>query len=144
MTDDVLHEGLAVGPLLDLLLAANPTNQMAFEYVMAHHLLELDLKSVVDHLRFLDNFHYAQIPRPYEEAILLFQQLSGAQVNLRGRAIRLETVERFRQFKEAVRRFQARPEDLAAMAGNFGDTYWYYYYVVRSRERSADNPPPAP
>ena len=32
LTNDVLHEGLPVGRLLDVLLASNPTNQMAFEY----------------------------------------------------------------------------------------------------------------
>jgi hypothetical protein len=128
-----------VGRLLDVLLAANPTNQMAFEYLMAFSMLNLDLKKAVEHLRLLDNFNYARIPRSYEEALLLFQEVAGVQVELKGRTIRPETAERFRQFREAVRQLEGRAEGQAAMAANFGDTYWYYYYAVRSRERAAES-----
>lgn len=144
LTNDVVHDGLPAGRLLDVLLAANPTNQMAFEYVMADCLLGLDLKQAVEHLRLLDNFHYARIPRPYEEAVLLFQQTARVQVALPGRSIRPETVERFRQFKAAVQQFKGSAEDLAAMAARFGDTYWYFYYAARSRERAAESQASAP
>jgi hypothetical protein len=145
LTNDVLHEGLPFGRLLDVLLVANPTNQMAFEYVMAEYLLELDLKNAVEHLTLLDNFNYARVPRPYEEALLLFQQLARVQVELKGHTVRPETTQRFRQFKEAAKQFGGTPEDLAVMAAKFGDTYWYYYYAVRGRERAAasfQNSPP--
>ena len=102
LTNDVLHDGLPVGRLLEVLLASHPTNQMAFEYVMADYLLNLDLKAAVQHLRLLDNFNYTQIPRPYEEALLLFQELAGVKVELKGRTIHSETAERFREFKAAA------------------------------------------
>jgi hypothetical protein len=143
LTNDVLHDGLPVGRLLDVLLAANPTNQMAFEYLMAFSMLNLDLKKAVEHLRLLDNFNYARIPRSYEEALLLFQEVAGVQVELKGRTIRPETAERFRQFREAVRQLEGRAEGQAAMAANFGDTYWYYY-AARSRERAAEGQASAP
>ena len=133
LTNDVVHEGVPVGSLLDVLLASNPTNQMAFEYLMASYLLDLDLKKAVEHLRLLDNFNYARIPRPYEEALLLYQQVAGVRIELKGRSVRPETAARFRRFKEAVRQFKGSAEDQAALAANFGDTYWYYY-AARSRE----------
>jgi hypothetical protein len=135
LTNDVVHDGLPVGRLLDFLLASNPTNRMAFEYAMADYLMELDLKSAVEHLRLLDNFSYANIPRPYEEALLVFEQRERVEVELNGRTIRPETLERFQQFKEAARQFSGTPEELAAMAANFGDTYWYYYYAALGHGR---------
>jgi hypothetical protein len=144
LTNDVLHEGLPVGRLLDVLMASNPTNQMAFEYVMADALLDLNLQKVAGHLRFLDNFNYTRIPRSYEEALLLFQEFARVQVELKGRTIRPETAERFRQFKEAVSQFKGTAEDRASLAANFGDTYWCYYYVARSRERATEGQASAP
>jgi hypothetical protein len=137
LTNDVLHDGLPVGRLLGVLLTSDPTNQMAFEYLMADYLMDLDLKQAVGHLRFLDNFHYARIPRPYEEALLLFQELTGTVVDLKGRVVRPETLEHFRQFKAAVSQMDGRAEDQATLAVNFGDTYWLFY-AARSRERAAD------
>lgn len=134
LTNDVVHEGLPVGTLLDALLASNPTNQMAFEYLMAYYLLEPDLQKAAERLELLDNFNYTRIPRSYEEALLLYRQVAGVRVELKRRAIRPETAERFRQFREAVRQSMGRAEDQAALAANFGDTYWHYYYAVQSRE----------
>jgi hypothetical protein len=144
LTNEVTHDGLPMGPLLEVLLASHPTNQMAFEYLMAHYMMELDLKKAVERLRLLDNFNYTRIPRSYEEALLLYQQVTGVHVELRGRAIRPETTERFQQFTEAVRQFNGSAKDKAAMAANFGDTYWFYYYAARSRKRVAEGQASAP
>jgi hypothetical protein len=144
LTNDVLHAGLQLERLLEVLLAANPTNQMAFEYAMASDLLNLDLKKAVAHLEFLEHFNYARIPRPYEEAVLLYQSLAQVQVGLKGRAFRAETIERFRQFQEATRQAKAGADDPAAAAANFRDTYWYYYFAVRDRQRPAEAQTAAP
>jgi hypothetical protein len=144
LTNEVPHDGLPVGHLLDVLLASNPTNQMAFEYVMAHYLMDLDLKKAVERLRLLNNFNYARIPRPYEEALLLYQQVARVRVELKGRAIRPETAERFRQFGKAVRQLEGSAEGQAALAANFGDTYWYFYYAARNAERAAEGQASAP
>ena len=116
---------------------------MAFEYAMAVYLLELDLKKAVEHLRLLDNFNYARIPRSYEEALVLFQELNGVRIEFKGRAIRPETTARFRQFREAARQLEGQAEGRAVMAAKFGDTYWYYY-ASRSRERAAEAQTAAP
>jgi hypothetical protein len=76
--------------------------------------------------------------------LLLFQQLARVQVELKGLAIRPETAMRFRQFKEAVRHFKGTAEELAALAANFGDTYWYYYYAVQGRALAAKGQASAP
>ena len=73
---------------LESLLARNPRNRMAFEYLMAHYLMELDLKRAVQRLRSLDNFNYPHIPRSYEEALLLYQQVAGIPPELQRHSIR--------------------------------------------------------
>ncbi len=142
LTKDVPHD--SVRPLLDVSLFANPTNRMAFEYVMAHYLTELDLKTAAERLGFIGNFGYAHIPRPYEEALLLYQQLAGVTVELNGRSIRPETVARFRHFREFGRRLNGTAEELGVMATHFGDTYWCYYYAHLIRKRAAQRQASAP
>ncbi|HXP60168.1 MAG TPA: DUF6057 family protein [Dongiaceae bacterium] len=144
LTNEVPHEGLPLAHLLNVLLASNPTNQMAFEYLMADYMMGLDLKKAVERLRLLDNFPYVGIPRPYEEALLLYQQLAGVRVQLKGRTIRPETAVRFRQFREAAGQLEGRPDGPAALAASFGDTYWYFYYAARSREQAAEGQASAP
>jgi hypothetical protein len=128
LTNDLGHDGMMTGPLLQHLLRANNHNRMAFEYLTVHHLLNLDLDQLLRQLSLLDELGYTGIPRHYEEAILLFQQIKNVQVQLRGRQIRPETVERFQRFTEAERGLSlGTPEGRAALARGFGDTYWFYY-----------------
>jgi len=134
MTNDVPHD--SVGPLLDVLLAVQPTNRMAFEYVMAHYLMDLDLAKVAERVRLLDNFHDVRIPRPYEEALLLYQQISGSPVELNGRALDADTIARFQQFRDTARRMQGAAGGPAFMAAHFGDTYWFYYYANLLRKQA--------
>jgi tetratricopeptide (TPR) repeat protein len=137
LTTDVVHENLPLTQLLEVQLTAYPTNRMTFEYLMAEYLFELNLKQVAEHLVLIDKFHYPFLPRPYEEAVLLYQQLANVKVDLHGRTVRPETEARFQQFKEAATHYTESLEDRLSMAANFGDTYWYYYYAVRSRQSAA-------
>jgi hypothetical protein len=143
LTNDVLHSALPMQSLLELLLAANPTNQMAFEYLMANYLMDLNLPKTIEYLQLLDNFNYPRLPRSYEEALVLYQQVAKVQVDLRGRQIRPETVERFRRFQEAVKQLNGKADRQAAMASEFGDTYWYFY-GVRRLKRAAQSPNATP
>jgi hypothetical protein len=132
-TNDLAHEGLPAEGLLVQLLRCNPTNKMAFEYLMAEYLMNSEVKKLVDRLGQLDSFKYATIPRHYEEAVLLCQQTRSATVELHGRSIRPETIERFRRFTEAMnQRVLDTDEGRRAMARDFGDTFWYYYFARRS------------
>ena len=133
LTNDVAHKALPAEGLLVQLLRCNPTNQMAFEYLMAEYLMNSEVNNVVDRLWQLDSFKYAGIPRHYEEAVLLYQKTSRTPVELHGRSIRPETIERFRQFTEAMnQRVLDTDGGRRALARDFGDTFWYYYFARRS------------
>ena len=126
---DLPHDELPAESLLRQLLRSNPRNQMAFEYLLAHYLLTGDLKQLARHLGELDDFAYRSIPRHIEEALLLGQKLQGLQFDLHGRKIRPETRERFQSFCAALAGPAGQaPAALSALAPDFGDTFWYYYY----------------
>jgi len=132
-TNDLAHEGLPAEGLLVQLLRCNPTNQMAFEYLMAEYLMNSEVSKLADRLGQLDSFKYAGIPRHYEEAVLLCQQIRGTPIELHGRSIRPETIERFRRFTEAMnQRVLDTDEGRRGFARDFGDTFWYYYFARRS------------
>jgi hypothetical protein len=123
VTTDLPHDELPAETMLRQLLHSNPKNQMAFEYLLAYYLLTGDLKKLTEHLGQLDDFAYRAIPRHVEEALLLGQKLQGLQFDLHGRKIQPETTQRFQSFCDALGRSTGQ-----ALAPNFGDTYWYYYY----------------
>jgi hypothetical protein len=102
---------------------------MAFEYLMAEYLLTGELKKLARDAGRMDSFAYSGIPRHIGEALLLGQKLQGLQFDLRGRNIQPETIERFQSFLDALARVdKSSPSGLAALAPEFGDTFWYYYY----------------
>ena len=102
LTNDLAHQAFPAEGLLVQLLRCNPTNRMAFEYLMAHYLMKLELDKVVDRLWQLEAFKYQGIPRHYEEALLLYEQARGSHLELAGRKVRPETMERFRRFTDAM------------------------------------------
>ncbi len=129
VTTDLPHDGVPSESLFQQLLHSNPRNQMAFEYLLAQYLVTRDLDRLVKQLGRLDDFGYTAIPRHLEEALLLYQRLNGIAVDLHGRQIRPETLQRFGEFIEALRRARKNPADRPALARNFGDTFWFYYYI---------------
>ncbi|HVV70780.1 MAG TPA: DUF6057 family protein, partial [Verrucomicrobiae bacterium] len=133
LTNDLAHQAFPAEGLLVQLLRCNPTNQMAFEYLMCQYLVNLEVDKVVNRLWELDNFRYVGIPRHYEEALLLYEQSHGSHIELRGRAVRPETAERFRRFNEAMNQRQFATQDgRRQLAEQFGDTYWYFYFARRN------------
>ena len=114
--------------LLDL-LAKNKQNRMAFEYLMSSFLLTIQLDKLVQNLYRLDDFDYPQIPRLYEEAILIYEYLGRKTVDLRGRRISLQSRQRFDSFNQIYlgRYRQNKQAAFNELAENYGDTYFFYY-----------------
>ncbi len=115
--------------ILLALLQKNRYNRMAFEYLMAWYLLTGQLDKLVQNLDRLDDFNYEGIPIHYEEAILIYEVLTGTKVDLKGRQISQRTHQRSRGFSSISNRFRSSNEMAAmlATAPYFGDTYFFYY-----------------
>ncbi len=120
---DALNINIITDPL-----ERNKQNQMAFEYLMAHYLLTVQLDEFVRNLGRLNDFGYQQIPRAYEEAILLYMASRNKTVDLGKRQISAETRQRFEVFRQIYfgmyrANKQAAFRDLARQ---FGETYMFY------------------
>jgi hypothetical protein len=127
-TADRVYQTDSEEAMLQGLLQANPRNQMAFEYLMACYLITQRTDKLVANFHRLDDFGCREIPRHYEEAILIHSNQTARPVELHGRTIRPETIQRFQAFIDRVRPLQNQPRRaLGALAGDFGDSYFYYY-----------------
>jgi tetratricopeptide (TPR) repeat protein len=121
-----------IGIRCERLLERNPRNRMAFEYLMAAHLLRKDLDQFTAELHRLDDFDYPNIPRHYEEAILIYEMDPSRRADRAGRAISDETLQRYGDFTRVLagaRRSGLRSEAAErALVDGFGDTYFYYWF----------------
>jgi hypothetical protein len=118
--DDRLHE----------LLRCNPHNRMAFEYLMGSYLVSQQLDKFVPELRRLDDFDYREIPTHYQEAIVVYEEMTGHPVDLHGRQISPATRQAYDDFMVTLVPFHDRGDRAGArkaLADRFGNTYFFFY-----------------
>jgi len=116
------------------LLEKNRYNRMAFEYLMAHYLMERRVDKVAENFARLDELGYKEIPRNYEEAILLHSLDTGGTIKLFGKKLRPETLEKFYAFSEIMSSSAEISRQAASreLMQKFGSTYFFYYSFDRS------------
>ena len=121
--------------LLDL-LEKNPQNRMAFEYLMALYILTCQLERFANNFRRFDDFSYSEIPRIYEEALLLHVARTQKPFNLQGRQISMESHRRFKDFNKVFNRYKRNKEAaFNELASNYGNSYFLYYlYMIQAGE----------
>jgi len=118
--------------LLLQLLARNPRNRMAFEYLMGHYLLEGRLDDFVANLSRLDDLDYEQIPRSYQEGLMVYIHHAGRAPDLGGRSISGQTARGFEGFLGVMRRHAGdRVAAWREALRNYRRTYFFYYWFVR-------------
>ena len=81
----------------------------------------------------LDDFGYSQIPRHYEEAILLYTAVTKKKIDLHGRTISQQSRQSFATF---FRILDSYGEDKQAafneLVKDYGDSFLLYYLYNRS------------
>lgn len=113
------------------LVKSNPANHMALEYLTAWCLLDkAALPFVVDNLQRFHEAGYAVLPIHCQEALLLWEGLSGVPVERRGFAYNAGVGARFARFEQQLRQVPSIAEALRALEPGFGSTYMYYYEAV--------------
>lgn len=139
LTRDVAHDSLLIEPLLLALLGSNSSNRMAFDFLMTHYMLHLDLHKLAGHLPQLEKFGVREIPAHLEEALLIYQAFAGKEVKLQNLRVRDSTRKRFEEFGRVMdQETQLKRNPLPALAAEFGNTFWYYY--VSHQSRAAETP----
>jgi len=112
-------------------LLNNTQNKMAFEYFMAHCLLEGQIGRFMKHLHRLNYFDYPGIPRHFEETMLIYNQLTGGEgLSLPGKNISEETIRKFNDFNSIRAKHKSSKEAAYEELKKYRDTYWFYglYY----------------
>ena len=116
-------------------LLENTKNKMAFEYFMAYCLLEGQVGRFIKHLHRLNYFDYPKIPRHFEEAILIYNQLTGGKdIALPGKEISVETIRKFDDFNKIMAKHKKNKQAARRELNKYRDTYWFYglfYYKPR-------------
>jgi hypothetical protein len=112
-------------------LLKNTKNRMAFEYFMVYCLLEGKISLFAKHLYRLNEFNYRRIPRHFEEALLIYNQLTkGKGINLTKTKISQETTQKFNDFNRILAKYQRNKTAARQELEKYRDTYWFYgqYY----------------
>ncbi len=112
-------------------MAQNPANKMAFEYYMTECLLDGDLSEFVKRLPQLNRLGYQRIPRHFEEAILVYLQLTGGRdKTVAALPLAEQTRKRFDDFTRILARHNGDKNTASQELLPFRDTYWFYaqYY----------------
>jgi len=120
--------------ILQQCLEANPSNRMAFEYLLAHYLLTFDMKGFASLVPRLKDF-YRDLPTHVQEALLGFRNVNGSlPPGIDGSAIHSQTESRFQSFVYIWTRVQNGPAEDAwkALAPDFGGTWWFFYIFGRT------------
>lgn len=116
------------------LLAENKNNKMAFEYLMAYYLLMGQTEKIVENLSWLDSFGYAQIPRNYQEAILINMFKAGYMDPKLKERINPFLEEQYLYFNEIYRKFNHdKIATYNALKEKYGNSYFLYYIMLTKR-----------
>jgi hypothetical protein len=119
------------------LLDDDPHHKMAFEYLMAHYLLQRDFdaaKSCFD--KYYAGFNYPEIPRHYEEFLVLYYHANKKAE--RNYPVNREAVERFEKF-QLLAMAPSTEEIREVLKSRYGNTYWYYVtFPLSSNLKTSD------
>ena len=109
---------------------------MAFEYFMAYCLLEGQIGRFAKHLHCLNDFDYPEIPRHFEEAMLVYNQIAGAGgITLPGKNISEQTIRKFKNFNRIRSKYKGNTAAARGELIKYRDTYWFYgLYYYRPKE----------
>jgi len=125
----------SVEAILLELLARNRQNKMAFEYLMALHLLAKDPKAVARDIGRLGDFAYPQVPALYEEAIVVYHAVTETPVDGVRWVVSQEAVRRCGEFNRIVEACRGdRNRALRALAKDYRASFFPYYFLFPGSE----------
>ncbi|HET6557789.1 MAG TPA: DUF6057 family protein [Prolixibacteraceae bacterium] len=112
---------------LSKLLEANPSNKMAFEYLLCSTLLEGDLAKFKNFISQNKNFAQSPLPRAWDEALVVYYYMAKTTPEAEEIAFSPERQKQFVSFIKAIKPFgndwqMARQ----SLYREYGNTYWYY------------------
>jgi len=116
--------------VMEELLASNPNNRMAFEYLMAHYLVSSNVWEIASSIGRFRALGYERLPVHIQEAVLLFTVKYGMQVDLYDYKIDQNTS---RIFDTMMQSSEGAEEFIRKSAGDpqYRNSYYYHYFNIR-------------
>jgi hypothetical protein len=117
-------------------LERDPSNRMAFEFLMGNYLLARDLpaaRALVPRIRYMTGAAYEgpdgrrRTPRHYQEAMAMYGDAAGKPVEVEGLEIEPETLNRMAVFKRLMSQSAGKEAAMQSAWSRFRDTYFFYY-----------------
>lgn len=110
------------------LLETNAQNRMAFEYLMAWYMLTKQLHKFIENINRLNDFDYPEIPRHYEEAMLIYVYGTKKPVYLDGRQPDPDMRQQIEKFSRIFNRYSRNKRAaFRELAEDYGDSYFLYH-----------------
>jgi hypothetical protein len=135
VTLDHVERRFATDQLLRALLRPDRPNPMAAEYLMAFYLLARQPDQLARSISLLPPDPTRVLPKHLSEA-LLAQQPNGSTLPSSGWRADPEVRDRFAQFTRALQNANT-PAGQAELAGEFGNTYWFFHVLGFTAPASA-------
>jgi hypothetical protein len=128
-------EGMIGIPPLKLIsqLEKNPLNKAAFEYLIAFDLMEHDVVSLTEDLKYINQLNYKKLPVALEEAIILYRSQGKNNEFFNRIKISDPTTERFREFAKLTSAAKGDREKAKQATLAYKNTYWYYVLFLSPR-----------
>lgn len=126
---DMVHRPSDYRGILKNLLASNPDNELARQYLLCFDILIKDLE------HFIEDYDPARDrSRLYDEAVLIFLAQRGAMtpLNIKHFGVPYDVLQDFSDYNNMVNLNQGA---MAPMQRKYGKTYWFFYqYAKRNAE----------
>jgi hypothetical protein len=109
------------------LLEDTPSHRLAFEYLMACHLLRNERVELISRLPLLKPLGYEELPRHYAEALLVHSLMTGTPAEAHGWTIDPDLERQFWEIRRIVT--ESRGNDrmvYETLVPKYGDTYMFY------------------
>ena len=129
MDRDFPSVALGTETVLQWLLTKNSKNRMAFEYLMAWHLLNKRLAKFTEQLGAFRNLGYSVLPTHVEEAALVYVYGTGKPLYLGGYEPRVEVRRRVEHFTATMKRYHGNKQAALAELMKYHHGTYFFYHV---------------
>jgi hypothetical protein len=118
-------------------LEQDPSNRMAFEFLMGDYLLARDgaaISALMPRIKDMSGPAYVgpsgkrRTPQYYQETMAIYAEMTGRTVEIDGFEIQPETIQRMNAFKRIVAQAPSKAAAVRAVWDGFRDTYFFYAY----------------
>ena len=128
--EDFYFSDREIVQMLGSLFMSNKRNRLAFEYLEAANLLTCDLDMFVQCIGLNTDINYPVVPTLYQQAIILWWARGHNASDGLPNGVRPDVANHFNRFATAI---QSNPINYDKLKEQFGNTYWYYYFINRQQ-----------